>query len=828
METIRETFWRLIGVLLNSPGDLRAMEDLQLTFAAPWVRRGPAWLLFGCLALCALALVFYFRWQHRGRRRARMAMAVSRAALLCLLLLVLAEPVLTYVETLNLRPVLWVLVDGTQSMELKDKLAPAEREALSKAVGRDEIPPATEDDWNRLDYVKALLARRDANLLEQLGDRFDVRVFLLDRPDGVAALPAPPPGEKMRPQDVVERLQARAAVTNLASAFDDLGSKHAARNLAALVMISDFNDTTGFAEDAEALPLRAARRLGVPVHTVGIGPRTAIDLSVSIQPPPVMKKDERSVVVVTLRHTGLEGRSVQVRLMRRGLEDEASRRESQVLDAQVVDLAASPHTIEFPYTPDEAGRFIFAAEVDPLEDEVVTANNQHEREVQVRDDFMRLMFVEYEPTWEWRFIKEVFHRDKLVGLRGFRTYLRSSDPKVRETNELYLRTLTPPRSEFFANDVILLSDLPAAALSTNFCNLVKEFVSEFGGGLVVLAGPRFGPAELAQTPLADVLPVVLDPNLSVRDQQEFPLVLDEAGVAMFDFMRLGADENEHRRAWNNLGLLPWYQPVRHLHPSGSFVLATHPADTTSDNKSRQPIIAIRNYGRGQVVWLGFNETWRLRRKYGERYYRQFWGQMIHHLGLRHAMGAQKRFVVQVDKPAYDSNQKAVLTVEAYDENYRRLSEGKLRELGLESGLQAQWIRPDDDGGEQEENLTIPLFKEGIFETELTVFGEGEHLVRVQDPIANESAVVNFRVTRVSRELRDPVRNYRLQQQIAEATGGRAYELTEASRLAAQIESPELTEVTPRVVPLWNTPLAFVLIVGLMLGEWLFRKLVNLP
>ena len=40
------------------------------------------------------------------------------------------------------------------------------------------------------------------------------------------------------------------------------------------------------------------------------------------------------------------------------------------------------------------------------------------REITVLDDFLRLLYVEYEPTWEWRFIKEVFHRDKLVGMQG--------------------------------------------------------------------------------------------------------------------------------------------------------------------------------------------------------------------------------------------------------------------------------------------------------------------------------------------------------------------------------------------------------------------------
>ena len=175
---------------------------------------------------------------------------------------------------------------------------------------------------------------------------------------------------------------------------------------------------------------------------------------------------------------------------------------------------------------------------------------------QIRDDFLRLLFVEYEPTWEWRFIKEVFHRDKLVGPRGFRTFLRSADPKVRQTQDLFLPTLTPPRSEFFANDVIFLGDLPASALSTRFCELLKEFVGKFGGGLVVIAGPRFGPGQLAQTPLADLLPVIVDPEGRPRDEREFRLKITPEGERI-DFLGLGESPAESRKAWDAMGKLPW-------------------------------------------------------------------------------------------------------------------------------------------------------------------------------------------------------------------------------------------------------------------------------
>jgi hypothetical protein len=85
-------------------------------------------------------------------------------------------------------------------------------------------------------------------------------------------------------------------------------------------------------------------------------------------------------------------------------------------------------------------------------------------------------------------------------------------------------------------------------------------------------------------------------------------------------MQLGDNDVENTKAWNNLRLLPWYQPVAQLQDQ-SYALAEHPTDTCRDGKTRQPLIAIRQFGAGEVVYLGFNETWRLRRLYGEQYYR---------------------------------------------------------------------------------------------------------------------------------------------------------------------------------------------------------------
>src|SRR5205823_11159413 len=103
--------------------------------------------------------------------------------------------------------------------------------------------------------------------------------------------------------------------------------------------------------------------------------------------------------------------------------------------------------------------------------------------------------------------------------------------------------------------------MPRSAISDRFCDLTKQFVSQLGGGLVVIAGPRFGPRELYQTSLADMLPVIIDPGADIRaapDYPEFRLRLTPLAASK-TFMQLGADQAENAKAWYNLGKLPWYQ-----------------------------------------------------------------------------------------------------------------------------------------------------------------------------------------------------------------------------------------------------------------------------
>ncbi len=833
---VTETIGRLLG-----QENVQSIDAVEPSFAAPWAQgNGLFWIVFGAVVLMAAAISFYLRWQPHGRRSIRLLLGVSRGLLLVLLFLILADPILTLKITNRPRPLLWVLFDGTDSMGIQDELSESERARLAKAVSLDATADtkspgdSTADSTalSRMDYVRAKLKQPD-NVFARLEKDFRIRTFVLDRADGVRSLDGVDPlADKTDWQKIAEQLTTKGQVTAIGKAFEDLSLRHATNNLAGLVVVSDFGQNTGIAPVGAASSgstgQSPAVKLGKPIYTLGIGPEAAVDLGVDLEAPLVMKKGESETITASIRQNGLEGRRVSIKLTARRLAMVGDTGEGEPINlgSKEVDLSGSTVAAIFPYTPQDTGRFRFTAEVEPVEGEVVRLNNRASREANIRDDFLRLMYVENEPSWEWRFIKEVFHRDKLVGLRGFRTFLRSADPKVRQTNELFLPTLTPKRSDFFANDVIFLGEMQSQHLSPRFCEMTMEFVGKFGGGLVIIAGPRFGPGQLANTPLADMLPVIADSESRVRDDREFKMELTPESL-QFDFMRLGGEsEAENRKAWDNLGKLPWYQPVLRKHPQAA-VLAEHPTDTCADGKTKQPLIAIRPYGKGEVIYVGFNETWRLRRKYGEQYYRQFWGQLIHRLGLSHAIGTQKRFVVRTDRQEYQADEKVTLTVEAYDANFEPLSADKIP--NGEKRLTAELIVPGrTEGTSETQPLSIAQLREGVFETRFPVAVGGEHRLRVKDPITGEMNEETFRVTSVSAERRSAVRNVALETEIAVASGGRRYDLETIDRLPEEITLAQDTEINVRVLSLASTWFMFGLVILLMLGEWSIRKLINLP
>ena len=433
-------------------------------------------------------------------------------------------------------------------------------------------------------------------------------------------------------------------MTAIGAALGDLGRRYATANLGGVVVFSDFNQNAG------PPAVEAARRLGVPVYTVGVGATTAVDVAVEVQAPRLRAEgragDRRSDAPPAGTATARGPRPPRRRAA--GRPARRARRTGGPRPTRTCRWRPRCRRSSSPTCPDKAGRFELVAEVDPVPGEVVRENNRASARSPCWTTSCGCCTSSTSRPGSGGSSRRSSTATSWWGMQGFRTFLHSSDPRVRRTNELFLPSMAGSRAEFFAHDVIFLGDMPASALSPRFCEMTKEFVRDFGGGLVVLAGPRFGVGQLADTPLARD---AAGEGRAGRGPGRPPAVhtaADRHGRRV----RIHAT-GRHRRArpsgpgtaWARC---PGISPSRRVHPQ-AVVLAEHPTRTCVDGKQKQPLIAVRPYGRGEVIYLGFNETWRLRRMYGERYYRQFWGQMIQRLALEPRAG-QPEAVRRADRP----------------------------------------------------------------------------------------------------------------------------------------------------------------------------------
>ncbi len=802
----------------------RAGEAISphIRYEQPWAQ----WILVFIVLGGAGLIVWIYQREGRASVASKVVLATLRIMLLLLAVFMLSEAVLS-VERTGL-PYLTILVDDSASEQIADQYEkPEVRTALSDlarsinpqpaagaiqkpAAGPDGTPESGDGEGRttRLAIAKGLILKDDARLIRELQKQYKVRIYgvsnsarLVADVDKASALG--PAVESLR------SLEAGGTQTRLGDGVRQVLTELRGAPPSAIVLLSDGQTTEG-----EPLSKAAdlAARKGVPLYTIGLGSsEPARDLELTeLLVDDVVFVDDAVRFQAKLSAHGFQGQKITVRLKERdpGNDDPKSDR---ILETKEVDAPrdGQPDRVELVHRPQVPGEKIYIIEVDPRPRELQVDNNRIERVITVRKEKLKVLFVDSEPRYEFRYLKNYLDREESIELN---VVLLSSDPEFSEQDRAALPTFPASKDALFSYDVVLFGDADTSFLSQSQMQNLVQFVTEKGGGVLFIAGESFDPLSYRGTPLELLLPVELadarNPTAVVNGVTSFhpELTLEGRSNPIF---RLGDNDVESMRIWKDLPELFWYFEAPRKKPA-ALVLAEHP--TVAGAEGKLPLIVYQFLGAGKVMFHAFDDTWRWRFRAGDRFFGRFWVQTIRFMARSRLVG-QRVAEIQTDRRRYQRGQPIQFRV--------RFPNPGLAPAGEDVTIQIQ------RKGQGPRKLTLKLMPgtKNVFEGALPQAAEGSYEVRLLPPPSQDKPVTaEFKVEAPINERERIEMNEPELIKVSEATGGKFYLPLDAQALLKDLPKPSKVPLdTDPPIPLWNTWPVLALFLSLITAEWVLRK-----
>jgi hypothetical protein len=225
----------------------------------------------------------------------------------------------------------------------------------------------------------------------------------------------------------------------------------------------------------------------------------------------------------------------------------------------------------------------------------------------------------------------------------------------------------------------------------------------------------------------------------------------------------------------------------------------------------EPLIVQQRYGKGQVVFIGTDETWRWRAKPGPEAHRRFWGQIIGSLSQAHLLGKTNRVQLETDKSEYVIGDRAVITARLLDQNFNRRVDDVVTAV-IERGTLGR------------EEVTLAGIKDqpGTYHGEFVPGTVGEYRLTIKDEADEAERLFTAVPPRI--EFDEPGMRIELLSNIANATKGRFATLSQLDELKKDLATQEqILEPRREERALWNSP-GIILLITMLLGlEWFYRK-----
>lgn len=729
-------------------------EQGDFLFASGW----PLWLLV-VVSLAATIGIGYSLLQRRDSLSLvrLIALAGLQTAMVTLVLVLLWQPALSS-DTLRAEDnIVALLLDTSASM----------------AYG--------EAGESRLQQAVAAL---NDGVLEDLSATLETRLYAFSK-DSITI-------------DSLEQVPPPGAATHLGDAV--LGVLREARTsaLGAVVLISDGADNSNELDTARLAEIAG---FGVPVYTVGVGRETIpedVELESVIMTTQVTA-GSRVSAQVSIRHA----RPGTVRLKVYDGDAILSSEELTLPDRDGV----TTHWVDFDVG--DVGVKDLRFVLDAIPGERNTVNNVQSRVIEVPAERRRILYIEGEPRWEYKFIRRAVEENSPIRLASL---LRTTP------NKFYRQGIDDPtelengfpedRETLFNYDALIIGSFEAAALTSEQLDNISAFVSERGGSLLMLAGLRgLADGGWGNSVVADVLPAHL-PDIDATTFVRLPVKVSLTPAGEDSLLtRLDSDRDANIALWEEMPDIADYQYLDGLKPGAETLLEV---DIQGTN---HPLLVHQRYGRGHAFILATGGTWRWQMQLPseDQRHETFWRQMLRAL----VSSSPRPVVLSAERLFYADDTEITLRAEVKNKEYLPVANAAVSvSVTTDVGGPAQVIEMQAIPGEfGMYAATIQADRTGMYRFEVEArlgeesLGEARLAVRRADGI-----VEHFQIQQ----------NRSLLENLAKMTGGRYFSLDDLDALPETIQFSDAGILETKVLDLWNMPIVFLLLLLLKTGEWLLR------
>lgn len=728
--------------------------------------------------LVALGLAAYVLLSYRSVRghgpRDRVVLFGLRLALVLVLAVCLFRPMLVLKVAVPQQNFVGVLVDDSRSMQVADV-----------------------DGQPRSTYVRAQLAPETGELIKQLSEKFVVRTYRFSST-----------AERLQ---AVEELGFVGTGTRLGDALGRARDELAGLPLSGLIVVTDGADTSEAAFEESLASLKAE---SIPVFPVGVGAeRMTRDIQISrVETPRTALKGTSLVVDVVVEQTGFAGQTFPL----------VVESEGRVVDTQDIQMPpdGEARTIRVRFKVDEGGARRFKFRIAEQANEQVAQNNVRENLIDVLDKRVKLLYLEGEPRFEAKFVKQALESDpnvQVVLLQRTAAATPSAPAKFLrlgiDTPDELLEGFPTREEDLFAYSGIILGSVEASAFTAEQLRMVADFVGRRGGGLLVLGGFRsFAEGGWGGTPVAEALPVTLGATANAKAGGYFSEVTvspARAGQA-HPVVQLAGTEAASNEAWKKLPPLTTVNQLQSVKPGASVLLAGR-----DDRGAELTVLAAQRYGRGKAISFAVQDSWLWRMHASmpvkDETHHSFWQRLLRWV----VDGVPGRVDVTTSPDRVEPKEPVTITAVVADKTFQDVNDALVTAI----------VR-SPTGVVTEVPMSWTIKRDGEYQAVFAPQEEGPYEVRVTAARANEtigSGVAHLRTAPSDREFFDASMRAPLLRRLATDTGGKFFAATDTSKLAEALALSGRGVTVVEEKDLWDMPVLFLLLVALAGSEWVYRR-----